>query len=790
MSKLIKRLIFVVVGLVVVALIAGLLVVAPIMTALFSGSESKSSLSPDGSVCTYLEFDWSDGTIPQAGTLTEEQMRLAAMIVQKSYAAGLGKEGAEIVMLAAIRESGLHPDSVNKSLGKGREAEWPRGLMQQKPIYWATEAWKKPSGGTYPKSDPAAISRAMSILDNPETAVDKFIERMKTAWALKNNKWRDSPQFKGKPWEVVKYVQNNKNDDSYKLTWEGKQGGWSGDTSPQGLVALLASQADSSTTASTLSEAFPDLPIDEETGKYTIPTPPGAAMAPNGYPVIKKTQGTYLSDLSLPNGETASVAKWSRAVWTDFVNRWMADSTLKTGLSLADAGTVVVGWTERAAIAKNPSDAATGTRLFVSPKALQGKGRDLTAEEVSAIQGLVAGMGGSIVWDPANPKVFNIARDLSTLQTGSWAASTNREAAPPYFVVGDSIGKSVSRALEAQMPELTVNAADSRGIAEGITILRVNPAAQAARTWVVELGTNNSDNPAKITEYVDKVMKLADGRKVFWVNAYRPNNHPRQGSAIANNKALMEAAARYKNLTVLDWYTPAIANPAWFPVGGSNPSAAEAVHPNTTEGKEKFVELILNGLKADGAGSTATSSMCRGGTGAVSDPAFDIPHEKPPTLFTDNLSVQIDPKVNTAIKNALKFVGDPPCVDGTCAGPPGLCSNLSARVWGYQHSNYPSARHQWSWPGGNPGSVEKGIAVKAKLPNGEKNPEAYNIPIGALVYWDIGTYGHVATYVGNGLVVTNYRNGDAGPGVYRMPMERMNEEYGNYLGWAPPVWNH
>lgn len=62
-----------------------------------------------------------------------------------------------------------------------------------------------------------------------------------------------------------------------------------------------------------------------------------------------------------------------------------------------------------------------------------------------------------------------------------------------------------------------------------------------------------------------------------------------------------------------------------------------------------------------------------------------------------------------------------------------------------------------------------------------KDPEP---PIGAHMFWDPGhSSGHIATYTGDGKAVTNMPDGSVKEIVWR----KMND-WGPYLGWAPPYY--
>jgi hypothetical protein len=133
----------------------------------------------------------------------------------------------------------------------------------------------------------------------------------------------------------------------------------------------------------------------------------------------------------------------------------------------------------------------------------------------------------------------------------------------------------------------------------------------------------------------------------------------------------------------------------------------------------------------------------------------------------------IYPKTNLAVERAMLFVGNAnlACNDGKCYR---LCDHLAGDIWGYwDYSGYRDAKYHWAV------AISQGIA----------KPGGRMPPIGALLFWDTGPQGHVATYVGNGMVVSNLSNGgDKGANVYLVPAEYFENNWGSpYLGWADPV---
>lgn len=127
------------------------------------------------------------------------------------------------------------------------------------------------------------------------------------------------------------------------------------------------------------------------------------------------------------------------------------------------------------------------------------------------------------------------------------------------------------------------------------------------------------------------------------------------------------------------------------------------------------------------------------------------------------------PKTREALRRALSAVGNAKiaCDDGECFN---LCDHLVGWNWGYDASGYMSARTHWDY------------AVK----NGGAHPADREPPLGALLFWDSQPNGHVAIYIGNGRVVTNFI-GPAGKNVYIADADWYEKNGRNYLGWAEPI---
>lgn len=106
-----------------------------------------------------------------------------------------------------------------------------------------------------------------------------------------------------------------------------------------------------------------------------------------------------------------------------------------------------------------------------------------------------------------------------------------------------------------------------------------------------------------------------------------------------------------------------------------------------------------------------------------------------------------------------------------------MCARLAARVHGHANSGFISALEQWR------GHIAAGTAVTDGSPP----------PPGALLFYTNQPWGHVAVYLGNGLVISNdvldAQTGRRG-GVYIVPTTELTDGAWNvpYAGWAPPTY--
>ncbi len=734
-----------------------------------------------------INYDVGQG-VPVNG-LGEVAAANATLLVQEALSRGLGKEGAAIAIMAGLTESGLNPGERGDNHSEP-PANWSMGIFQTKLWFQAREAWEKPGGGYYPKNDPASIERAKALALDPQWQADWFMDRLSgehsSTKSLKNYRWRTDKKYRDKPWLVAQKIEQSAFADgrNYRATWNGKTGYPTPmeivETIVQSGIAVDPDQgtSDSATRFTSIDRPFPDLEVDANNA-FVIPGPNNADLSPNGYPVLPN-RPYWLATVTSQNAKDFTVAKWSRTIFEDLINRWNSDATLSRNYPIQGTGAEIRGYEPRKS-GRPATDFNSGTAISINPRQLRANGGTgpLTESEVQSIEKIVRDMGGMIAWGgPANAfgaGYFYVPAGIGPDEKEGWATNATSLGSPPYFVIGDSIANGMTNLLERSFPDTTVDAVDGRKTASGISKLRKSNTAKNANTWIVMLGTNDGPNPAIFTEYVNQVMKLAGDKTVFWVNAYRPASNG-LGVASANNEALREAKKQYPNLIVVDWASSAATNPQWFE---NDPMK---LHPNG-EGEEALLNLIKG--RASGNGSTSLgglSSLCGNGTGEFAQSEFVIGGDPTGVLTTNSEFLIL--KGDRAANRAKGFVGNPPssCSNRNCVRN---CGHLSARAWGMSNSGYATAKLQWEQT-----AREGGLMPAVDPKTGDKNSAAYNIPIGALLYWDTPCSGcsldtdHVATYIGNGLVMSNYK-GEYGDGVYAVPFEGF-AGYGPYLGWGFP----
>lgn len=132
-------------------------------------------------------------------------------------------------------------------------------------------------------------------------------------------------------------------------------------------------------------------------------------------------------------------------------------------------------------------------------------------------------------------------------------------------VLGDSLTVGaqgpgrLEDAFEAVGCEIAwVDAATGRRTSQGVALLEERNATEVLPyALVIGLGTNDGTEADEIGEYIDRVMALANGRKVAWIDVA---HLPVRGTV---NPVLALKARQYPDLSVIGWNGPYWANPSW-----------------------------------------------------------------------------------------------------------------------------------------------------------------------------------------------------------------------------------
>lgn len=114
-----------------------------------------------------------------------------------------------------------------------------------------------------------------------------------------------------------------------------------------------------------------------------------------------------------------------------------------------------------------------------------------------------------------------------------------------------------------------VDAAAGRRTSDGVALLEQrNATEQLPYALVVGLGTNDRFQLDEFSRHVDRVMELANGRKVAWIDtAHLPVR-------TTINAILARKARQYPDLTIIGWNEPYWANPTWRSSDGVHATTA------------------------------------------------------------------------------------------------------------------------------------------------------------------------------------------------------------------------
>jgi len=161
------------------------------------------------------------------------------------------------------------------------------------------------------------------------------------------------------------------------------------------------------------------------------------------------------------------------------------------------------------------------------------------------------------------------------------SSPTPFEEGSSVIAIGDSIMVAATDNLTDAVEGIVINAEEGRPFGEAMPTLAYELAANGTPDiLVIALGTNAGASGSQI----DEAMEIADGiDRVIFVNV----RVPRPWEA-ATNEAIAEAAVRYDNVEIVDWYAASNDNDGLFRKDG--------YHPNKI-GSELWANLIAVQIK-------------------------------------------------------------------------------------------------------------------------------------------------------------------------------------------------
>lgn len=149
--------------------------------------------------------------------------------------------------------------------------------------------------------------------------------------------------------------------------------------------------------------------------------------------------------------------------------------------------------------------------------------------------------------------------------------------------IGDSVLLSVVNPIEEVFPQATVDGEVGRQLYNTLPVVdRLIQKNELGNPVVIELGTNGAFTDKQMN---DLIQKIGTKKQIYLVNTQVPKNWKN-----SVNQGIKNAAARYKNITVIDWNTYSAGKTDWFYEDG--------VHPNE-EGAKHYTELLAKSILAN-----------------------------------------------------------------------------------------------------------------------------------------------------------------------------------------------
>jgi peptidoglycan/LPS O-acetylase OafA/YrhL len=148
---------------------------------------------------------------------------------------------------------------------------------------------------------------------------------------------------------------------------------------------------------------------------------------------------------------------------------------------------------------------------------------------------------------------------------------------------GDSILLSASDALAKIYPEMVIDADVGRQLYSSTeSIQNLAKENKLEQTVLISLGTNGSFTESQFDDF----MKALGDRQIYWLTVHVPTKRWQEPV----NQLLEKMAAKYSNLTLIDWYNTSLEHADWF--------YEDDVHPNEA-GKVEYVKAIVNKVNSE-----------------------------------------------------------------------------------------------------------------------------------------------------------------------------------------------
>jgi hypothetical protein len=178
-------------------------------------------------------------------------------------------------------------------------------------------------------------------------------------------------------------------------------------------------------------------------------------------------------------------------------------------------------------------------------------------------------------------KSDQIAKELTaqTAESSTPLPTEDLASTTGLWVTGDSVILGIRSKLEAKQHISLVNARVGRQAPELLAVMRVDQTSVPQSPVVFNLGNNNALSEQTVIEIFETVKNQP---QIIVVNTAVPRSWKD-----SNNAIISSVAAKYSNVTVLDWDKISKGRPELF--------APDGVHLSPT-GSDVYVDLVVSAL--------------------------------------------------------------------------------------------------------------------------------------------------------------------------------------------------